>query len=127
MRHALILAAAMLMVAADRPDHALDDAIAGRVAQKPESCVDIASVNGPEIIDNQTIIYRSASRVWVNRLPEACPSLHDDVLVITDVYGAQMCHNDRFRTLTRNTTIPSGYCRLGDFTPYVKPKPAKKS
>ncbi|MGJ3647517.1 hypothetical protein ACLB0R_03445 [Sphingomonas sp. GlSt437] len=117
---ALIVTAALLLGAAG-PDSAIDHAIAGRVAGTPVRCIDKPSNQGPEIIDSATIIYRDGGRLWVNHLPARCPSLSNNVILIVDVYGGQLCHDDRFRTLERETSIPSGYCRLGDFTPYDRP------
>lgn len=42
--------------------------------------------------------------------------------VIVEMRGSQLCRNDQFRVLTPGTSIPSGYCRLGKFTPYTRPK-----
>ncbi len=74
----------------------------------------------PEVIDDRTLLYRSAGHVWRNTLPETCPSLRDDSILIVDRFGSQFCHDDRFRTIERGSIIPSGYCRLGDFVPYTK-------
>jgi hypothetical protein len=47
-------------------------------------------------------------------------------IVIIDLYGSQMCENDRFRTVSPGTSIPGAFCRLGKFTPYDLPAKAKK-
>ena len=41
-----------------------------------------------------------------------------NAILIVDLYGTQLCRNDRFRTITPNAIIASGTCRLGDFVPY---------
>ena len=47
----------------------------------------------------------------------------DDVTVISDIWGGQLCKNDRFRVLEHGMSIPSAYCRMGSFEQYV---PVKK-
>jgi hypothetical protein len=99
----------------------LDDALKGRVAGKPQDCLfSPSSVNGPQIVDQGTILYRDGKRVWRNDLAAACPSLdHDDILVV-EMHGSQICKNDLFRPIDRGSQIPGAYCRFGQFTPYVK-------
>ena len=41
--------------------------------------------------------------------------------MIVDVYGGQLCRNDRFRLVEPGLSIPSAYCRFSGFTPYDKP------
>lgn len=122
MRAPALAAAALMLAGAASGDSrsALDHALAGRVAGTPVRCIDNPSNQGPEVIDSRTIIYRDVGRLWVNTLPEQCPSLDDDAILILDVFGGQLCENDRFRTLERGSNIPSGYCRLGTFTPYTR-------
>ncbi len=106
----------------------LGRALAGRVAGAPRSCIDSQNVNGPQIIGDRTLLYRQSGwRVWVTTLPDACPFLNDNVIVVAEVYGTQLCSSNRFRTITRYTSIPSGICRFGQFVPYDKPPRAKTS
>ena len=98
------------------------DPLAGRVAGKPVDCVDQAQVQGPEIVDNRTILYRqSLKRVWRNDLEAACPGLRPTATLIVEVYGNQLCRNDQFRTNEPGSPIPGPHCRLGKFTPYDLP------
>lgn len=126
MRSLLISIAAMGLLgsastAAPRQD-ALTDALAGRVAGKPVECVDKSFLGGPQIIDEKTLIYReSGRRIWRNDLIGPCPGLRPMDTLIVDVYGGQLCRNDRFRAISPGESIPGAYCRLGNFTPYDKP------
>ena len=102
---------------------AVAKALAGRVAGTPTSCIDPSRIDGPEIIDQHTILYRQTGRrTWRTGPVGACPSLRPLTTLITEIYGSQMCRNDRFRVLEPGTTIPSGYCRFADFVPYDKPR-----
>lgn len=104
---------------------AKSDPLAGRVAGPPQHCIPLSQTNGPSIIDNHTILYTEGAgrRVWKTGTVGACPSLAPLNTLIVDVYGGQLCRNDRFRVLTPGTTIPSAYCRFTEFTPYTKVKP----
>ena len=99
------------------------DPLAGRVAGKPVRCIDIQRNGGPEIVDSQTILYReSGKRVWKTGPVGECASLRPLDTVIVEVYGGQLCRNDRFRTVSVGMSIPSGYCRFRDFTPFDRVK-----
>ncbi|MBN8813902.1 MAG: hypothetical protein J0J06_00480 [Sphingomonas sp.] len=98
------------------------DPLAGRVAGAPVDCVDQARIMGPDIIDNRTILYRqSLKRIWRNDLEGTCPGLRPTATLIVEVFGSQLCRNDRFRAQEPGSIIPGPYCRLGKFTPYDLP------
>lgn len=122
-------AAATAIAAGGRKEDAqaeLGKALAGRIAGAPVQCIDARSVDGPEVIGDNTLIYRqSGHRLWVSTVPERCPFLHGNVVIITELFGAQLCRNTRFQTVSRNTSIPSGICRFGEFVPYDKPPKAR--
>ncbi len=106
-------------------ERALAKAIDGRTAGKSSFCIDQSRLNGPEVIDQRTIVYRqSGRRIWVSRLNDSCPWLHGDPILVVYTYGTQLCRHDRFEVLQRGSPIPSGFCFFGDFTPYDRaPKP----
>ncbi len=117
--------ALLTLVAAKSDGTPLEKALAGRVAGPPVACIDSHVADGPQVIDNRTLLYRSAGKVWRNDLPDACPSLDDDSILIVEMFGSRLCRNDHFRTVERGTSIPGAICRFGDFTPYSKAKPPK--
>lgn len=119
-----IVALGLVGAAAPAAQHrdALADALAGRVAGRPVDCVEKSRLDGPQIIDEKTLIYReSGRRVWRNDLIGRCPGLSPMDTLIVDIYGSQLCRNDHFRALEPGMRIPGPYCRLGPFTPYDKP------
>lgn len=105
-----------------RDDAELADAVKGRVSGKPVDCIDSNGIGGPQIIGTTLVYRQGAGKLWTSSI-ESCPSLRDDPLIIAELYGSQMCRGDRFRTLPRGSSIPSGFCVFNSFTPYVKPKP----
>ena len=97
------------------------DPLAGRAAGAPVDCID-ASIGGPEIVDDRTLLYRDGRRVWRNDLPSACPGLQPISTLIVERYGSQSCRNDHFRAVDPGRSIPGPICRLGRFTPYDRAK-----
>lgn len=115
-----LLLATLAAAPADTPDVA--KALAGRTAGAAVNCVDLSQIQGPQIVDATTILYRqSGRRVWRTGPVGACPALRPIATLIVQVYGGQLCRNNRFQVLDANSTIPSGYCRFTRFTPYDKP------
>lgn len=116
-RVGMLAAAAVALLAADR------DPLAGRVAGAPQRCISLgATVDGPTIVDEHTILYRSGSRIYRTGPQGTCPALRPFNTLIVEVYGGQLCRNDRFRIKEPNSVIPSGACLFTDFTPYSKAK-----
>ncbi|GAA0666616.1 hypothetical protein FHT00_000024 [Sphingomonas insulae] len=107
---------------------ARSDPLAGRIAGEPQRCITLSSTNGPSTIDARTILYTEGAgrRIWKTGPVGDCPSLEPLTTLIVDVYGGQLCRNDRFRVLTPGTTIPSAYCRFTEFTPYTRPDRTRK-
>ena len=113
-----ILAALALTLAAGK-----SDPLAGRVAGTPQECIPLPRFDGPQIVDARTILYRHTGRTIYRTGPvDGCPALRPLTTLVVEVYGGQLCHNDRFRVLEPGTTIPSASCRFDRFTPYEKPK-----
>lgn len=106
--------------AQERAANELAKALDGRVAGTPQDCISAMGADGPQIIDRRTMLYRQGRKVWRNDLPESCPGLDEDDLLIVEIWGSQLCRNDRFHAQERTSIIPGPSCRLGKFTPYVK-------
>lgn len=117
MRRAGLLVALALPLLAARADP-----LAGRIAGAPVECIDLGFNNGPQIVDAHTILYsRAGKRIWRTGPVGNCPSLRPNTTLIVEMYGSQLCHNDRFRVIEPGSIIPSMQCRFSAFTPYDKP------
>lgn len=113
-----ILAALALTLSAGK-----SDPLAGRVAGKPQQCIPLPRFDGPQIVDAHTILYRHTSRTIYRTGPvDGCPALRPLTTLIVEVYGGQLCRNDRFRVLEPGAAIPSATCRFDSFIPYEKPQ-----
>ncbi|MFD1786879.1 hypothetical protein ACFSC3_04765 [Sphingomonas floccifaciens] len=99
----------------------LADALKGRTAGPPQRCINASNLDAPRIIGD-TLVYRQGGRLFVTRASGGCPSLRGDPLLVTEVYGGQLCRNDRFRTVPRGASIPGPYCMFGEFVPYGRVK-----
>lgn len=107
--------------AAERAERELARALEGRTAGTPVDCVNASRVDGPQIIDGDTILYRETGRtVWRNELPASCPGMRRGDTLIVERHGPDICRNDLVRAVTPGQNIPGPQCRLGQFTPYRK-------
>jgi hypothetical protein len=101
----------------------LADVLGDRVAGAPKDCISVSDSDGPQIIDDHTIVYKPVGRtLWRNDLASECPGLRPYTTLIVEVHGSQICRNDRFRAIDPGASIPGPYCMLGKFTPYEKAK-----
>ncbi|MDH4746004.1 MULTISPECIES: DUF6491 family protein [unclassified Sphingomonas] len=98
-------------------------ALGDRVPGTPRDCISVSDSDGPQIIDDRTILYKPVGRtLWRNDLASSCPGLRPYTTLIVEVHGSQLCRNDRFRALDPGSSIPGAYCMFGKFTPYEKSK-----
>ncbi len=104
-----------------RVDRELAELIGDRTPGPAQNCVDQARLLGPERVGPRDVIYRqSGRRVWRTTLREDCTGLGGDVVLVVESYGTQLCQNDRFRVVNRNSGLSFGYCFFGPFVPYDK-------
>lgn len=100
------------------------DVFTGRVAGKAERCLPFDRAGNLEVLDDRTLVYRESNRrIWRNDLPDACPGLNDDSILVIQLYGSGPCKGDLFHTVQRGSSIPGPVCPLGSFVPYDKPRP----
>ena len=94
----------------------------GRVAGKPVKCVSSSSLGQSTVIDKTAIVYRVGSKLYVNRPRGGADQLSDDEILVTKVYGSQLCNIDKIDLVDRTSQMWSGFVVLGDFVPYTKVK-----
>jgi hypothetical protein len=127
MLKSLLIAAVALATPAvaahrDTPEIQLQKALAGRVAGKPTNCISMSGANSSEIIDGKAIIYRVGGRLYVNEPRSGAESLRDDDILVTRMFGSQLCSIDTVRLIDRASRFPRGFVSLGRFVPYTKVK-----
>ncbi|PTQ10781.1 hypothetical protein CLG96_10270 [Sphingomonas oleivorans] len=123
----LLLALAVPAMAAEKvppPSAKLTEALKGRVAEKPRSCITLRPTLRSQIIDETAIIYEDTSRLWYVNRPDhgSCTSLRRDRAIVTRTPTNQLCRGDIVRVIDPPSPMEFGSCVLGDFVPYRKVK-----
>ncbi len=104
----------------ERGERLLAKTLEGRVAGPAQNCIPTGFTNGPQVVGDSLIYRQSGKRVWRSQVGDRCPFLRDDQIVVSILYGTQVCRNDRFRLIDRGSRIPSADCTFGEFVPYDK-------
>lgn len=102
---------------------ALDKALAGKVAGKPQSCLNLAQRADLQVISDEVLLYKTGRTVYYNRVIGSCNGLGFGRTLVTSVFGGQLCRGDIARVADLQAGMITGSCALGDFVPY---KPAGK-
>ena len=98
----------------------LTEAVAGRVAGEPQSCVSLRDLDGNRSVDNgDAIIFDGRGGViYVNRPPAGCPSLRFGRTLVTVTPSTQLCRGEIANVVDLTSNFSHGSCGLGDFVPY---------
>jgi hypothetical protein len=102
----------------------LQTLIAGKVAGPSMACLPPGSSTARMvIIDDSTIAFRHAGRVYVNRLQGGgCGRLGTGTRsLVTRTVGPSLCRGDIGQVVDLTNGMGLGSCSLGDFVPYVRP------
>lgn len=96
----------------------LAQALQGRTAGKPLTCIDARRVETVEIIDRTAVIYRMpGGKLYVNRPNAGAAALERDATLTTRTYTPRLCAYDA-ATISRFGAM--GFVMLGPFVPYSK-------
>ena len=99
--------------------------LAGKIAQRPISCLPHSDAGDMRVIDDETIAFRAGGRrTYVTHMDGPCSNLASgNSTLVTHQYGsADLCRGDIARVVDTSNGIPIGSCSFGDFTPYVTPR-----
>lgn len=111
---------------AARSQAELQSLIAGKVAEKPVSCLPSYNANDMVVIDENTIAFRSgASRVYIAHMNGPCSNLGGAgsyALLTRNTGGVGLCRGEIAQVIDTSSHIPVGSCSFGDFVPYVRPR-----
>ncbi|MBX3593193.1 hypothetical protein [Sphingomonas sp.] len=92
----------------------------GRVAGEPVNCLSLSSLDNTTIIDKTALVYRRGSTLYVNRPRAGADQLDDDDILLTKIYGSQLCSVDKVDLIDRGSRMWSGFVSLGQFVPYKR-------
>ncbi|HEX8400433.1 MAG TPA: hypothetical protein VF628_01880 [Allosphingosinicella sp.] len=99
----------------------LAEAVRGRVAGPPQSCVYQRPLGGNRSAGEGAIIFEGQTNgavLYVNNPPAGCPELKFNRALITRTPTGQLCRGDIVTVADLTSGIQYGSCGLGDFTPY---------
>ena len=126
----LLLGASLIAVPAvaaprDTPEVQLQKLLAGRTPGKPVDCIPLSS-NSSQIIEGKAIVYQVGGKLYVNEPRSGADSLDEDDILVTKVFGSQLCSIDTVNLVDRTSRFPRGFVILGKFVPWTKAKTAAK-
>ena len=126
MRALMLIAAAALVASCSSPvtppGAGFAEAIAGRVAGPPKTCISNNPAENLHVLDPQTVAYGYGRTIYINRLAAPCPALSQFNTIIAEAStGNEYCRGDRVRGLEPGAIIAGPSCNLGDWVPYRIP------
>lgn len=126
MRALMLIAAAATVTSCSRavapPGADVAQALAGRVAGAPQTCVTTYPAENLHVLDPQTVAYGTGKTIYISRFQAACPGISQfNTLIVEGALPGEYCRNDRVRGLAPGTTIPGPSCNLGEWVPYRLP------
>jgi hypothetical protein len=99
-------------------------ALAGKVPQRPISCLPHYRSGDMRTIDENTILFRNGSTTYVTHMRGPCNGVGTgNYALVTRQYGsADLCSGDIAQVVDTVNGISVGSCVWGEFTPYVRPR-----
>ena len=98
----------------------LTKALDGLTPGKPRSCIRLRDAQGPDAYGD-TLIFRVSPREVYKTEGKGCGGRESDAF-ITKTYGSDLCRGDVVRRADLLSGFETGFCTVGAFTPYTRPK-----
>jgi hypothetical protein len=95
----------------------LAQALEGRVAGEPVSCINLRTIRGSRNVDG-AILYDAGNVIYVNHPRAGAEDLNDWDTMVTRTPGNQLCSIDTVQMVHMPSGMYSGTIFLGDFVPY---------
>lgn len=106
----------------ERAQTRLTRALEGKVAGKPQRCLPPFSRTDLEVIDRNTLLYKSGRDIVYRNDPEGgCGSLDPTRTIVTTPLNGQTCRGDIIRVVDLPSGAMVGSCAFSDFIPYRVP------
>lgn len=97
----------------------LADALAGRAAGTPRTCLPAGPMWTSESLRDGTIAFRRGNQFYLSTFQGGCSQLgRPGYALVTTVRGPGMCSGDIARIMDTSTGMVVGHCVLGPFVPY---------
>ncbi len=125
----LPLAVALTLLApgtadAFRNTQTVEQALAGRSAGKPISCIQQQLIDSSQIFDSGAILYRMKGGPDYLNDPH-CPSLKQDRSIASRTPSTSLCSGDILHVFEPVSGMDYGSCPLNEFVPYARIKKAQ--
>ena len=107
-----------------RGDLRLAQALAGKVADRPVSCLPSYRTTNAQVIDEDTILYRDGRTTYVQHTNGACypHGPNGGTYLVTRSFGsAGLCRGDIAQVVHATSGSFAGSCAFNDFIPYRTP------
>lgn len=119
---AILSAVAVTTVGAERersPEARYQKLIAGKVAGKPQDCIDTRFQRPQLSAYGSKLVYRVSDKlVYVSETGGGCHNVARGDALVTRQFQTRLCRGDIAQTVDLPARIPTGSCALGDFVPY---------
>jgi hypothetical protein len=91
----------------------------GKVAGKPQSCINLRDAYSTQQVGDKTILYKVNRKLVYRNDPQGgCTALGRDRALVTRLFSSQLCRGDIVTPTDFTTGFSGGSCALGDFVPY---------
>lgn len=91
----------------------------GRVAGKPQNCINTRINSESRVIDGTALVYGRGRTIWVN-VPANARDLDDNDALLIRQTGSDLCRQDIVTTFDNAGGFYTGNVFLGDFVPYTR-------
>ncbi len=93
--------------------------LAGKSAGEPVRCLPNYRTRDMVVIDDNTILFRDGSTVYVNHPLGGCGRLgRGNSALVTKTFNSQLCRGDISQVIDPTSGVIAGSCAMGDFIPY---------
>lgn len=101
----------------------LAQALAGKVAGQPVSCLPNYRTTQMEVIGRDTILYRDGRTSYLQRTNGYCypNGPRGGYALVTKQFGSSVCRGDIGQVLDTSTRMFAGSCSFNEFIPYHTP------
>ena len=104
------------------PEAELAEAVKGRVAGEPVSCINLTNVRNVQIIPRTAIVYDAGRVKYVNRPRGGAEQLDRWDTLVTRLSTNHLCRPEIVRLYDSGSRFENGFVSLGDFVPYRRPR-----
>lgn len=112
----------------ERAQTRLTQALEGKVAGEPQRCLPLHGRHDLEIVDRNTLLYKSGRDLVYRNDPEGgCGGLDPTRTIVTTPFNGQNCRGDIIRVIDRTGGGFVGSCAFSDFIPYRVPGTGRRN